>query len=292
MQPKEFLLRLNVSRGIGIVSKYQLWKVAAERYEFNDVATLTLIAGITGRRREEFLRSWASPSVEEAFQRNSQMPYITLIDSKYPELLRNMYCPPLVLYYMGNISLLKTRCLAVVGTRQMSNYADKALRYLLPPVVHHQVTIVSGLARGVDGLSHQIALDHDGKTIAVVANGLNRVYPPGHDHLQRLIKRHGLVISEYPLDSPSLPHQFVERNRIIAGLSQACLVVEARKRSGSLITASIALQENRNVLAVPGQIDNILSAGCNELIAGGARPVLDAADILEELQNCFYSVSE
>ncbi|MCI5813102.1 MAG: DNA-protecting protein DprA [Lactobacillus sp.] len=241
MQPKEFLVRLNVCRGIGIVSKYQLWKVAAERYEFNDVATLTLVAGITGHRREQFLKSWASQSVEEAYQRNRHMPFITIIDSKYPEILRNMYCPPLVLYFMGDIRLLQSKCLAVVGARKMSSYAQKALLNLLPPVIHQKTTIVSGLARGVDGLSHQIALNHEGKTVAVVANGLNRVYPPEHDRLQRMIKRHGLIVSEYPLDTPSLPHQFVERNRIIAGLSQACLIVEARKKSGSLITVNIAL---------------------------------------------------
>lgn len=289
MQPKEFLLRLNVCRGLGMLSKDQLWRVAAERYEFNDIATLTSIAGFTGARRDKFLENWASKSVEEAYQRNRQMPFVTIVDREYPDLLRNMYCPPLVLYFMGNVNLLKSTCLAVVGARQMSNYAKNALQQLLPPVVHRHVTVVSGLARGVDGLSHQITLNHDGKTIAVVGNGLNRVYPPEHDHLQRMVKRHGLIISEYPLDAPSLPHHFIERNRIIAGLSQACLVVEARKKSGSLVTSAIALQENRNVLAIPGPIDSELSVGCNELIAIGARPVMTANDILDELHNQFYA---
>lgn len=292
MQPKEFLLRLNVCKGLGVVSKTRIWQAAAERYDFEDLAAITQVAGVTGHLRERFLASWSSPETEVGFQRNRQMPYLTIIDQAYPELLKRIACPPLVLYFMGNPHLLKTTCLAVVGARKMTKYANQSLQQLLPPVIRRQVTIVSGLARGVDGLSHQITLANGGQTIAVVGNGLNRIYPPEHDHLQRQVKRHGLIISEYPLDSPSLPHHFVERNRIIAGLCQACLVVEARQRSGSLITANIALKENRNVLAVPGPINSDLSLGCNELITVGARPILSAKDILEELDNRFYKLAE
>lgn len=292
MQPKEFLLRLNVCKGIGLVSKNRIWQVAAERYDFNDLATISQVAGLSSRFRDRFLSSWASAETEDAYQRNLQMPHITIIDQAYPSLLKQIACPPLVLYFMGNSQLLKSPCLAVVGARKKSNYADQSLQDLLPPVVNRRITIVSGLARGVDGLSHQITLANGGQTIAVVGNGLNRIYPPEHDHLQRQIKRHGLLITEYPLDTPSLPHHFVERNRIIAGLSQACLVVEARQKSGSLITANIALQENRNVLAVPGPINSDLSMGCNELIAVGARPILRANDLLEELPNRFYRIPD
>lgn len=290
MQPKEFLIKLNVCQGLGIISKYRLWKIAAERYEFDDLKTLTEIAEINDRVRQRFLSAWSSPETEIAYQRNRQMPVITIVDSAYPELLKRIYCPPLVLYFMGNRDLLKTTCLAVVGARQMTSYANDSLQQLLPTIIKRRVTVVSGLARGVDGLSHELTLHYGGQTIAVVGNGLNRVYPPEHDHLQRLIKRHGLLISEYPLDTPSLPHHFVERNRIIAGLAEACLVVEARKRSGSLITANLALKENRNVLAVPGPITSAQSFGCNELIVSGARPILNAQDILEELGNRFYKL--
>ena len=290
MQPKEFLIKLNVCRGLGIISKYRLWEIAAERYEFDDMATLTRIANINGKVRERFLSAWSSQKTEKAYQRNRQMPLITIVDGLYPELLKQIYCQPLVLDFMGNRHLLKSSCLAVVGARQMTSYAQQSLQQLLPPVIQRHITIVSGLARGVDGLSHKITLQHGGQTIAVVGNGLNRVYPPEHDRLQRQIKRHGLLLSEYPLDTPSLPHHFVERNRIIAGLADACLIVEARKRSGSLITANLALKENRNVLAIPGPINSEQSLGCNELIASGARPILNANDILEELGNRFYKL--
>ncbi|WP_295731642.1 DNA-processing protein DprA [uncultured Limosilactobacillus sp.] len=214
MQPKEFLIKLNVCQGLGIISKYRLWKIAAERYEFDDMATLTSIAEIKDHVRQRFLSYWSSAETEIAYQRNRQMPVITIVDSAYPELLKRIYCPPLVLYFMGNQQLLQTTCLAVVGARQMTNYAKESLQQLLPPVIQHRVTIVSGLARGVDGSSHALTIRYGGQTIAVVGNGLNRVYPPEHDHLQRLIKRHGLLISEYPLDTPSLPHHFVEQSSI------------------------------------------------------------------------------
>lgn len=292
MQPKEFLIRLNVCHGLGVMSKYRLWRVAAERYEFENLVQLLEIAGINHANRHRFLKYWNLSETERAYQRNRQMPLITLMDPGYPEMLKQTDCPPLVLYFMGDPALLNTKCLAVVGARQMSNYARSSLLSLLPPVIKRQVTVVSGLARGVDGLSHEITLKKAGKTIAVIGNGLNRTYPREHTHLQRLIKRHGLVISEYPLDEPSLPHHFVERNRIIAGLSQACLVVEARQQSGSLITVNLALKENRNVLAVPGPINSSLSQGCNELIAAGARPILTANDILEELNNRFFEIAD
>ncbi|WP_251546703.1 DNA-processing protein DprA [Limosilactobacillus caecicola] len=292
MQPKEFLLRLNVCPGLGLVSKQRIWQVAAERYEFDDIAALTQLANLSARSRAKFLTNWSSPETEMTFQRNWQMPFITIIDAAYPELLKSIYCPPLVMYFMGDLTLLTTTCLAVVGARKMTQYARESLTQLLPTIIQHRITVVSGLARGVDGLSHQITLANHGKTIAVIGSGLNRVYPPEHDHLQRQIKRHGLLLSEYPLDSAPLPHHFVERNRIIAGLAQACLVVEARRKSGSLITANLALQENRNVLAIPGPINSDLSTGCNELIAVGARPVMSAQDILGELNNRFYQPSK
>ncbi len=153
---------------------------------------------------------------------------------------------------------------------------------LLPNVIQQKLILVSGLAKGVDGLSHQLALKHHGKTIAVIGNGLDISYPSCNRALQTQIAHAGLLLSEYPLESRPLKYHFPLRNRIIAGLCQTVLVVEARHHSGSLITANLALQENRNVLALPGRINDIYSTGCNELIAAGAKPVLNSNDILEE----------
>lgn len=149
-------------------------------------------------------------------------------------------------------------------------------------MIQQQLVLVSGLAKGVDGLTHQLALKHHGKTIAVIGNGLDISYPSCNRALQTQIAHAGLLLSEYPLESRPLKYHFPLRNRIIAGLCKTVLVVEARHHSGSLITANLALQENRNVLALPGRINDINSTGCNELIAAGAKPVLNSNDILEE----------
>lgn len=209
--------------------------------------------------------------------------FLTILDKRYPSQLQEIYSPPVVLFYQGDIELLDSKkLLGVVGARQCSSYALQALTQLLPNVIQQQLVLVSGLAKGVDGLTHQLALKHHGKTIAVIGNGLDISYPSCNRALQTQIAHAGLLLSEYPLESRPLKYHFPLRNRIIAGLCQTVLVVEARHHSGSLITANLALQENRNVLALPGRINDINSMGCNELIAAGAKPILNSNDILEE----------
>lgn len=288
MQPREFLLRLSVCRGLGLVSKYKVWQEAASLYQFNDIKAVLKRTDIGKYYQNNFLQNWYSTATDQQVQINAQIPFITIVDHCYPIHLRNIHCPPLVLYYAGNINLLSQSGLAVVGARKMSSYARSSLQTLLPKVIHRRHVIISGLAAGVDGLSHEITLQEKGKTIGIIGSGIDRVYPKSHFDLQRQVSDHGLLLSEYPLGSAPLRHHFVERNRLIAGLCQACLIVEARNKSGSLITASIALQENRNVLAIPGPINQPLSQGCNELIAAGAKLVMCADDILEELSNRFY----
>ena len=209
--------------------------------------------------------------------------FLTILDKRYPSQLQEIYSPPVVLFYQGDIELLDSKkLLGVVGARQCSSYALQALTQLLPNVIQQQLVLVSGLAKGVDGLTHQLALKHHGKTIAVIGNGLDISYPSCNRALQTQIAHAGLLLSEYPLESRPLKYHFPLRNRIIAGLCQTVLVVEARHHSGSLITANLALQENRNVLALPERINDINSMGCNELVAAGAKPVLNSNDILEE----------
>ena len=164
----------------------------------------------------------------------------------------------------------------------MSNYGETVLRGLIPQLAKRQVTVVSGLAKGVDGMSHRLALANDGPTIGVVGCGLDRVYPTENRQLQETVAQRGLVLSEYGRGEPPLAYHFPERNRIIAGLASTVLVIEAKKRSGSLITANLALEENRTVCAVPGRIDTSRSMGCNKLIAAGAKPILRVQDILDE----------
>lgn len=213
---------------------------------------------------------------------------ITVLDSEYPERLIQIYDPPAVLHCSGHVALLQQMAVGVVGTRTCSVYGRQATRQIVPHICREDVVIVSGLAQGIDGLAHQLTCMTGGKTIGVLGNGLNHVYPHHHVALQHQLMQEQLVISPFPPETPPRPFQFPQRNRIIAGLSHLLLVVEARLRSGSLITASLAQESNRIVGAVPGRINDPLSAGCNALIADGAVPVNTAADVLSQLPNQFF----
>lgn len=283
MLERDFLLRLYLFPHMGLVSKYRLWQTAHQLRDFKNYHFLAQQAGLPAKTAAYFVDHFMDRELDELLVLNSGVPYICLLDEDYPQCLRECFCPPLVLYYAGRRELLAGQKLAVVGARNMTHYGQAALEHLLPEVISHKVTIVSGLARGLDGAAHRLTLKQGGKAIAVIGNGLDRVYPRENADLQSRIMQSGLLLTEYPLGTAPLPFHFPERNRIIAGLAGACLVVEARQKSGSLITANIAVQENRNVLAVPGSILQPLSQGCNELIAEGARPAINPSDILEEL---------
>jgi DNA processing protein len=201
--------------------------------------------------------------------------------AEYPELLNQIENPPEKLYYTGKLYLCKTRCLAIVGSRKATAYGKWAAYNIAKRAADHDITIVSGLARGVDSYAHKGALDAGGNTIAVLGCGIDICYPKENKSLMKAIAKKGLVISEYPIGSTPLRHHFPLRNRIISGLSETVVVVEASLNSGSLITADYALNQGREVFAVPGNINNILSIGSNKLIQDGATPIVVIDDILE-----------
>ena len=282
---REFLLRLALCPGLGPVSRYKIWLIARHQWAFNDIKYIVENYHLGPQISRALQKYWDSEELSAAVEQNLNQPFICIVDPDYPTALREIYCPPLVLFYAGYRQLLRGTMLGVVGARQMTSYGEGVLRGMIPKVVDHGITIVSGLAAGVDGLSHHLALDHGGKTIAVVGCGLNLVYPRSHNRLQAKVAQNGLVLSEYGLGSAPLAWHFPERNRIIAGLSETILVVEARRRSGSLITANLGLDENRNVCAIPGRIDAPYSMGCNELIRSGATPVHNVDDLLAEFRS-------
>ncbi|MFK5676294.1 DNA-processing protein DprA [Ligilactobacillus sp. LYQ60] len=207
---------------------------------------------------------------------------VTIIDDEYPALLRESYRPPVVLFYRGSLVRLHRPLLAVVGARRCTNYTREVLGELLPPLIHRQVGIVSGLAKGADRIAHEVTCRFRGVPIGVIGTGLDKAYPRENAGLQESVARSGVLLSEYPPGTGPRRHHFPERNRIIAALSSATLVTEAQLRSGSLITANLALQANRNVLAVPGPITAPTSMGTNELIQAGATPALNSVNIMEE----------
>ena len=208
-------------------------------------------------------------------QIEQQCDVISFFDEAYPEKLRQIYRPPMVLFTRGDISLLQKEIITIVGSRYPTKYSQDVINRLVPNIVQSGQVVASGLAKGVDALAHKAALFNQGKTIAVIGNGLNFSYPMQNFALQEEIVQKGLLISEYLPDTPPRPYRFPERNRILAGLSQSVIVTEAKEKSGSLITASLALQENRDIYAVPGPITNALSAGPNQLIEAGATPIVD-----------------
>ena len=215
--------------------------------------------------------------------RKEAIHFLMYEDALYPKRLKEIYLPPVVLFYKGRLELFNRLSIGIVGARNHTPYSKEALEFLLPDILERKVSIISGLARGVDSLAHQLTLDLKGETIAVIGNGINICYPKENQSLYDAIGKKGLILSEYPLDSPPLKFHFPYRNRIIAGLSHGLCVIEAKMHSGSLITANVALSENRQVFALPGNITSEYSKGTNELITAGAFPIRNANDILDSL---------
>jgi DNA processing protein len=209
---------------------------------------------------------------------------ITLDSTDYPPLLRQIPDPPTVLYIKGALLPTDSAALAVVGTRKATAYGKQIAETLVTALAASGVTIVSGLAHGIDTVAHQAALQAGGRTLAILPNGLDTVYPPENRALAEQILDRGALITEHPLRETAEKSHFAPRNRIISGISLGVLVVEAGEKSGALITADLALNQGRNVFAVPGNVVSAASQGTNSLIQSGAKMALTAADILDELR--------
>jgi DNA processing protein len=207
---------------------------------------------------------------------------LTRDDERYPERLREIFDPPAVLYYAGGIELLEGPGVAIVGAREPTPYGRAVAEKLASDLAERGLVMISGLARGIDTAAHWGAL-RSGATAAVLGSGLDVVYPRENRKLWEKVAERGVVITEYPLGAKPLAHHFPLRNRIISGLALAVLVVEATRKSGSLITAKLALEQDREVLAVPGNITSELSRGANWLIKSGARLVEGWEDVVDEL---------
>ncbi|HIE17679.1 MAG TPA: DNA-protecting protein DprA [Dehalococcoidia bacterium] len=229
------------------------------------------------------LRPRISPDIEMERLKQYKVEVLTCDSPMYPQRLKEVYDYPPLLYIRGNLLPEDECCLAVVGTRRATVYGRQVTEELVSDLARDGITIVSGLAKGIDSIAHRTALEVNGRTIAVFASGLDIVYPAENATLARQIMEHGALISEYPLGTKPKADNFPRRNRIMSGLSLGVLVVEAGKNSGALITANQALEQNRDVFAVPGSIMSPASRGTNHLIQEGAKLVLSHLDILEEL---------
>lgn len=208
---------------------------------------------------------------------------LTFWDAQYPELLKKTADPPLLLFFKGQLPERLPPCLAVVGTRTPTQYGKTVTEKLVGDLVHNGIAIVSGLARGIDTIAHQSALSYGGKTIAVLGCGLDHVYPPENRKIYQAIAEKGILFSEYFIGTGPDAVNFPRRNRIISGISLGVLIVEAGDKSGALITANYAVDQNREVFAIPGSVNNPKSSGPHRLIQQGAKLVHTVQDILDEI---------
>jgi len=285
-EKKQYWVGFNLVYGIGPQRMQSLldafgdvelaWKADRGELKSAGLGPKTIDALIEMRNRTDLEIAWDQIKA-------SGYRVLTWDCDEYPQRLREIAAPPPVLYALGEFLPQDRWAAAVVGTRRMSPYGEMITRDLGRTLAVSGVTIVSGLARGIDRIAHEAALDAGGRTIAVLGSGLDQIYPPEHRKLAERIRKNGVIFSDYPLGTRPEAKNFPPRNRIISGLSMAVIVVEAGERSGALITADFAAEQGREVFAVPGDIHRTTSEGVNRLIQSGARPLIHTEDVLEAL---------
>lgn len=289
MTEQEAYIILNAIPGLGSVRIRRLIECigSAAKVLKQSLSELIKVDGIN-KRIAASICSWQKHfnlKKEYSLIKQYNVKILSISDPCYPKLLKEIYDPPVVLYVKGDIIPEDEKALAIVGARKASHYGINTARRLAKELGHCNLTIVSGLARGVDTAAHQGVISVKGRTIAVFGCGIDRIYPPENKDLARHIVENGAIITEFPFGTKPCRENFPMRNRIISGLSLGVIVIEAGKHSGSLITARLATEQGREVFSVPGRIDTATSQGTNILIKNGAKPVLELEDILEELRH-------
>jgi len=279
---------LRLTESVGPASARRLLAMSGSAEAVFELPAAALDQALPGKQREAFNRppEHLAELIDKASAWLDEPAHGLLVlgDADYPPALLATADPPLLLWLQGRRDLLATPSLAIVGSRNPTAQGSDNARAFAKALAQRGRTIVSGLALGIDAAAHEGALDGHGATIAVVGTGLDQVYPRRNEKLAaRIVAGNGLIVSEYSLGTPVLPANFPRRNRIIAGLSQGCLVVEAAVQSGSLITARLAAEAGREVFAIPGSIHSPQARGCHALIRQGAKLVESADDVLEEL---------
>jgi len=279
---------LNAVHGLGPVKiKRLLDQYGTAEAVFKELTgDLARLAGIPDEAIAE-IRSGATMSLADEQIRMAQacgVHILTLADENYPQILRQIFAPPPVIFIKGDIRVFEKHAIAVVGTRNCSSYGKQATAHIVGGLTAKGIVTVSGLARGIDTCAHGVCLDNGGYTIAVLGSGIDWIYPKENRGLAEKVADRGALVSEFPFKTPPGAYNFPRRNRIISGLSAGVVVIEAGKKSGALITASYALQQGREVFAVPGSIFSEKSEGAFNLIKNGAAPVRSAEDIIESIE--------
>jgi len=284
---REAYIVLNMVSGVGTARFKALVENFGEPCKIfeQSVEGISKIRGISAALAEKILY-WEKDidlNAELEFAQMSGTQIITMADVEYPEILKGIYDPPLCLYVRGKLPDFSYNSLAVVGSRRATIYGRKMAKHLSEEAVLAGWKVISGLAFGIDAIAHQATVDGGGITVAVLGGGLSRIHPQEHVQLARdIIENGGALISEFPMKFPVSRQSFPRRNRIVSGLSQAVLVVEAGIKSGALITANLAMEQGKDVFAIPGHVDNPQAKGCHQLIKQGAKLTEDFNDILDD----------
>lgn len=278
-----FLNSLNIGNGniIKLMEYFddirEIWTINESTFKKLKIIKPELIDKITNNRNNNYL-------VElENKLRTNNINIVTALDENYPERLKYIYDKPIVLYTKGSYNTEDNLAIGIVGSRKATAYGKWACEKFTKELVNLGVTIVSGLAMGIDTVAHKAAIEAGGRTIGVLGNGIDIIYPKNNYNLYNEVAKNGAVFSEFPIGTQPFNYNFPQRNRIISGLSFGIVVIEAKEKSGSLITAHLALDQGKEVFALPGNINSIYSGGTNRLIKDGARPLLDIDDIIEEI---------
>jgi DNA processing protein len=292
MNQFEALVSLNMVAAIGSTRLKKLLEFFGKPQNILNAPAdrLMMISGI-GEKIAGTISTFKEEALEKELKEagKQKVKIITFTDAGYPENLKQIYDPPIVLYVKGTFQAEDSRAIAVVGSRRASYYGLSCAEKFASDLSRRGFTVVSGMARGIDTYAHQGALKAGGRTIAVMGSGFNQIYPPENKDLAGAIARACAVVSEFPMDEMPLPQNFPRRNRVISGLSLGVLIVEAARNSGALITADFALEQGREVFALPGKVDSRHSFGTNGLIKQGAKLVSCAQDIVEEFDTGIHA---
>ena len=284
LENKKYWIWLSLIRNLGSKGKQKLLKIykTPDKIYKLEKKELLRIKGIGESLANSILDKNIRKNLENhiLYMQRNNIDIISIEDEEYPNLLKQIYDPPISLYIKGNKDILNYPSMAIVGCREASDYGKKAAKYFAYNLANQNINIISGLAKGVDSYAHIGTLSTCGKTVAVVGNGLDTVYPTENKYLfERILENRGAIISEYPLGIKAEKMNFPARNRIISGMSKGVIVIEAKEKSGTLITVDFALEQGRDVYVVPGNINSINSVGTNELIKQGAKMVTTYKEI-------------
>ena len=285
LENKKYWIWFSLIKGLGSKRKQKLLESYKTPEKIYKLTKKELIAtnGIGEKMVENILKSKDEDYLKKyiLYMQKHNIDIININDENYPKILKEIYDPPISLYIKGNKNILNNTSVAIIGCRQSSQYGIKVAKYFGYNLAKNEVNVVSGLAKGIDSYAHIGSICANGKTITVIGNGIDTIYPKENINIaNKILEKGGTIISEYPLGTKPEKMNFPARNRIISGISKSVIVVEAKEKSGTLLTVDFALEQGRDVYVVPGNINSINSIGTNELLKQGAKIITCYKDII------------